>query len=354
MLDVGIVLRHRRSQVDQRLQGFVQQCRFAELLAGFVLVGEQRRPDRLELLARIRRHRCRHETAGCVLRRLVALAEFARQGAEPLLPRRRCQSLGRIGQPAERRPQNRSRLDAGFEHPGGVGQLDLRALVPCRNQPFAELASAARGTDGAKVFLQSIVAQHGGVELAQDRRAVLIDVLDQRHVGLQAEPVQHLDRRRPHELRKPGVEGADLDRPAGLQKARLQSRQRRCQALGFGCVETAFDQRRDPLVVRGAWRRPLRDPLRQALAHLARRSPSEGDGQQPMRLGAVEQGAQHARHQHPRLARTGAGLDHDALPRVAGNGVERTAVGDAAIDAIGRRVHGGSATAASPVVSADQ
>jgi hypothetical protein len=71
--------------------------------------------------------------------------------------------------------------------------------------------------------------------------------------------------------------------------------------------------------------RKLLQPLLQALAHLARRLLGEGDGQDLMRLRAGQQRAQHARDQHPGLARAGAGLHRHAAPRVAGHGVERDA-----------------------------
>jgi len=63
-------------------------------------------------------------------------------------------------------------------------------------------------------------------------------------------------------------------------------------------------------------------PFLQALAHFARGLLGEGDGQNLVRRGAIEQRAQHARDQHPGLARTRAGLDRHAARRVAGNGIE--------------------------------
>ncbi len=55
-----------------------------------------------------------------------------------------------------------------------------------------------------------------------------------------------------------------------------------------------------------------------------------------MRLRAGQQGTKDARHQHPGLARTGAGFDDHASRRIAGGGVERLTRRSCAVDGVGR------------------
>ena len=81
---------------------------------------------------------------------------------------------------------------------------------------------------------------------------------------------------------------------------------------------------------------PLRQPLLQALPHLAGRLAGEGDRQDLVRLRAGQQRAHDARHQHPGLAGAGTGLDGDVPARVAGNGVELLARDRAAVVFVGR------------------
>ena len=85
--------------------------------------------------------------------------------------------------------------------------------------------------------------------------------------------------------------------------------------------------------------RTFAQPLVQPRAHLAGGLAREGDGQDLLRLRAVEQRAQDARHQHPGLAGAGAGLDDDAAPRVAGD-ARRSAsrATRRAVERVGRRV----------------
>jgi len=83
----------------------------------------------------------------------------------------------------------------------------------------------------------------------------------------------------------------------------------------------------------------LLQPLLQALAHFARGLFGEGDGEDFMRCTAVEQCAQHARDQHPGLARARAGLHRHAAGGVAGNGVEGLARDGAAVVFVGS-LHG--------------
>ena len=140
------------------------------------------------------------------------------------------------------------------------------------------------------------------------------------------------------------MESAHLDRAATEQQLFMQVAQPRLERLRTGSSHATLHQRIDALC--RARIGELAQPLRQALAHLARCLAREGDGENLLRLRAIEQRAQDTRHQHPRLARAGAGLDGDAAPRVAGDGVEGLARGLSTIDAIGGRID--QNTASSP------
>ena len=93
------------------------------------------------------------------------------------------------------------------------------------------------------------------------------------------------------------------------------------QIVGRGSrAQAALGQRVAQLRVIGA--AAFFQPLQQARAHLASGFFGEGDGQNFVRLRAFQKGAQHARYQHPGLARPGAGLHHHVAGRVAGHGVK--------------------------------
>ena len=51
------------------------------------------------------------------------------------------------------------------------------------------------------------------MEGAKHRRPMVLDVLDQLHLRCEAESLEQRQRRRTQQLREPGMEGADLDRP---------------------------------------------------------------------------------------------------------------------------------------------
>ena len=193
-------------------------------------------------------------------------------------------------------------LDAGREHAGLVGELELDASIPDRVEPHAQLVPAALGRHRDVIGAQVVVAQQRGVEDAVHGRAVLAPVLDELGVGLHLQPVEQRERRRSHQLREPAVKGADLDRPAGGEHARLQSAELGRERLGPRRLDAALDERTHALLVGRARRRELGEPLVEPLAHLARSRARERDREDLVRRGAVEQRPQHARHQHPRLA----------------------------------------------------
>ncbi len=105
--------------------------------------------------------------------------------------------------------------------------------------------------------------------------------------------------------------------------------------------QAALDQGLRARRFRTGRRSELAQPGIEALAHFAGRLAREGDREDLVRRGAIEQGAQDARDQHPGLARTSAGLDDDAARRVAGERIEHLARDRFAIRAISRdAVHG--------------
>ena len=120
------------------------------------------------------------------------------------------------------------------------------------------------------------------------------------------------------QLREPGVEGADLHRPPALSTRACSCAQRGSQArASAGGTPRARSASARVLVGAGVARTRASHSSRRC-AHFAGGLAGEGDRQDLVRRGAVEQGAQDARHQHPGLAGAGAGLDDDAAPRIAG------------------------------------
>ena len=98
----------------------------------------------------------------------------------------------------------------------------------------------------------------------------------------------------------------------------LQAAQRRGHEFGLRRAHTAQLKLVDTLFVCARSIRKLSQPLAQPFAHFAGGFAREGNGQDLLRLRAVEQCAQDARDQHPGLACTSAGFHHNAAQRVAG------------------------------------
>jgi hypothetical protein len=92
----------------------------------------------------------------------------------------------------------------------------------------------------------------------------------------------------------------------------MERAQRRLEPHRVVRADAAHPELADALLDAGL-HRPFGEPAGEAVAHLAGRGAGEGDGEDVVRLDAGEQQPDDARHQHPGLARAGAGLDHDAL-----------------------------------------
>ena len=237
------------------------------------------------------------------------------------------------------RPDRGRRLDARLEHAGLIGELEFDAPPPGGIEPAAQLGPAAPRRHGAVVLAQRGIAQHGGVKGTHHRRAVVVEVFDQLHFRGKAEAVEQRQRCGAQELREPCVEGTDLDRPAGAQDPPIQRTERRCLRFRLRGRDAALDQGRDPLGVRRTRRRVRGQPFAQAQSHFAGGGTRERNGEDLVRRSALEQRAQHARHEDPGLARAGAGLDRAAARRVAGDRVERLAARRRSVDEECRRGH---------------
>ena len=248
------------------------------------------------------------------------------------------QGLGRMRSIARRRRQRHAALERARD----IGQLDLDALVEHGREPCAGLVAPALRDELRMIALQRRIAQDRGMETAQHVGAMVGQVLDQLHIGLQSELAEQLQRRCAQQLREPRVKRADLYRVPAAQDALMQARQLRRQRAGLGRRDAPLHQCLDARCIARARRGELAQPLGQACAHLACGLARERDREYFLRLGALEQRAQDARDQHPGLARAGAGLDDDAAPRVAGNRVEGRAIDRRAVRLVGRDPHHGA------------
>ena len=293
--------------------GLGQRRRLGQVLAHRARLGEQRRIDRLETRVWGRQRVRRGDLGRSVAWRLVPVSLPGRgEREQPFAPYGVVDLLRRVGDALELGPPLRCRLDAALERAGRVRLGDLHAPLPGAAQPLVEHVPAARRDHGAVVGAQRGVAKHGGMEGAEHRCAQIDVVLDQRHVGLQAERLQHLQRRQPKQLHEPGVEGQHRDRPPAVEEPPVERAQR-----GLEPHRVAGPMPR----IRSSWMRASTGPHRHSASQPARRSriagggACEGDGEDVMRLDAGEQQPDDARHQHPGLARPGAGLDHHARRR---------------------------------------
>ena len=122
-------------------------------------------------------------------------------------------------------PKRGRRFDALFEHAGLVGDLELDPLATTRQRATAQLGATSARRHRRVVFAQRRIAQNARLERAHHGGTVILEVLDQLQVGSQTEPIEQRHRRDAQQLREPGVEGADLDRPAGGEDASVQRRQ---------------------------------------------------------------------------------------------------------------------------------
>ena len=215
----------------------------------------------------------------------------------------------------------------------GVGQSKLHAFVERGLQGFFRLRTAIGQHHGFKISLQGWFVQQCLVKPPPHQRPGLAVVFQQLVIDRQTQVLQHRHRRTAQQGGKPAMESADLHRTAAGQQAHVQAPKLRRQARDGGLVlQTLYAADLQLVQQPGAvGMGKLAQPFVQALAHLAGSAFGEGDRQNLMRLqrsvgtglfSVFEQGAQHARDQHPGLARTGAGLDGNAAARVTGDGVK--------------------------------
>ncbi len=109
----------------------------------------------------------------------------------------------------------------------GIGKLDLDALGQRRVQPLRERRAAVARDQRGMVGAQRRVGQQLRVQPRIQRGEQVVAVLDQRHAGRQAERAQQVQRSSAQQLRKPGVEGAQLDLATAGQHAVEQGRGQR-------------------------------------------------------------------------------------------------------------------------------
>jgi hypothetical protein len=82
--------------------------------------------------------------------------------------------------------------------------------------------------------------------------------------------------------------------------------------------------------------RKLSQPGMQTLAHFTGGFFGEGDGQDVLRLHAIQQGPNDPGHQHPGLASPRTRFNHHAALRVAGDLIKQAAINQLVVDLVGR------------------
>ena len=334
---VGLV--QRQLQPGEPVAQVEQQRRVAQRLDQRALLREQlgaHRGERAGFSLRLvpgRRQRHLQGHRRGLLRLVPSLPQL---GGERLqLAAHRGEGVDRIGERGQFGHHLGRRRHAVHQSTVRLRQAQLDALVEGRQQPVLQLVAAVDQAELAIDRQQRFVRQHGRVEALPELGHQVGLVLQQLQLGRQPLRTQQFQRRGAQQLGEPGVEGADLHRPRFLQQALLQRRQPGSERLGLGLRQAPLAQREHAarVVAMGE----LMQPLVQAGAHLASRLAGEGDRDDVLRPGAVQQRAQDARHQHPGLARAGAGLDDDAACRIAGQRVEALAGDRRAVEGVGGR-----------------
>ena len=226
--------------------------------------------------------------------------------------------------------------------PASSASVELDAPAPGRLPASgARRCRPCRSTSAAVVGAQRRVARDGGMEAPEQRRPACsssssISVRSR----LQAERAEQFERRGAQQLREPGVEGADLDRPAGCEHAPRAGRA--APARRAAAASTPRPRSRSACASSSsgvAGDGELRQPLVEALAHLAGRLAGEGDGQDLLRLRrrrAARAGC--ARPASRSCRRRRRPRRRSCSARVAGDGVERLARDRPAVAAVGRRL----------------
>ena len=318
----------------------VVELRCVQLLAQLALLREQRGACAGQCHRCVRMVQRRFQRPPLFVgNRALRSAEMPRQRQQQAAHRARMNVFGRVRQAGEFGPLRRGTGHAGVQRARHVGKFDLDALQQGGVQPLAQLRAPAQQHLRVEVSARGRVGDDRRVKAPVDLGQVFFQVFDQGHVGLQTQLGQHVHRRGAKQLRKPGVEGANLDRAAACQHALVKSRQRGFECAGIRVGQAALAQGLNAVFDAAGRRSEFGQPLGQPGAHLAGGLAGEGDGQDLLRLGTVQQCPQHARNQHPGLARTGTGFHHHAAARVAGQCIEARAVNAGTVDAKGGAAH---------------
>ena len=338
-LERGIVLQQAPAQAGQALLVFPgvvlalchahpqqQVLRLAYLfdagqdvveLAGLVLVGQQ----------------CAKQTLGVAVSQ--GFLQLARCVHKSLL-RRRAQHLGRRPQllcgisrlqaikglfPGSKRGALRGSCGhRTSQHARRIRQRQLDPLGQRALQRFAGVAAPVGLHQRHIVGPRWRIGGHAGMEAAPDLVDSQLVVFEQGVARGQPQGGEFAQRRARGNAGKPAVESAHLHRPPGYQQLPVQAAQAGQIVRCGSRAQATLGQRLAQLRVIGS--AEFFQPLQQARTHLASGFFGKGDGQNFVRLGAFQQGAQHARYQHPGLARPGAGLHHHVAARIAGHGVK--------------------------------
>ena len=206
------------------------------------------------------------------------------------------------------------------QHARRIRQRQLDPLGQRALQRFAGVAAPMGLHQCHIVRARWRIGGHAGIEATPDLLDGRFVVFEQGVARRQPQGREFAQRRARSDAGKPAVESAHLHWPPRSQQLPVQATQAGQIVGRGGRAQAALGQRVAQLRVIGA--AEFFQPLQQARTHLASGFFGEGDGQNFVRLRAFQQGAQHARYQHPGLARPGTGLHHHVAGRVAGHGVK--------------------------------
>ncbi len=331
----GLVLQAGRAQLLQFFLGLLRWRELGEVgLQPILLRHEQGLAQQALALRQVLALEGQHDRVGCDLRRLGLLGTEGAGAIQPA-PARGLAVQAFLGarEAGEARKALAEGLHRFVHHAVRVRHRELEPLGQRGLQCLERVEAAMRRDRGFVVGAGQRIALHRRAKAAPYARDRLLVVFPQLEARGQAERLQHGHRRFAHQRGEPAVEGADLHRPAGLQQRAIE-RTKRFARAGVGLRHAAGAQCLGQFGIGRA--APLGQPFLQPLPHLAGRLAGEGDGEDLLWLGTVEQRAQDARDQHPGLACTGAGLHRDVAPRVAGDGIELLALDRAAVVLVGR------------------
>jgi hypothetical protein len=249
MLDARVFLLDLQAQQAELLLGVGEDRESLGQHTRLVFLRVERAPCSLERSARVAGRERVGEPRSGLLPRSRSTTEDLDDVRQALLPERFAHGIDGMREARHLAPQRRSRLDAVVEDAGLVGRLELDAAPPCRGEPLAQLRATAPRGHRVVVLAKTRVADDACVERAKHRRAVVVELLDQLHVGRETKAIEERQRRGAQQLREPGVEGADLDRPPGGEDPAVERGEVVCERLGATGRDAAVDERGDALGV---------------------------------------------------------------------------------------------------------